>query len=197
MNENTAPIPDWNSYGVIPPINPANPVSVERSPYIVSLFDLLGRFGNTEPRREILSGLLDFRAELHRAGLTQGFQWIDGSFVEDVESVRNRPPKDIDVVTFFYIPDGQTQESLGAAAPHIFDPRAMNARFGVDAYIVPLNQTDPETLVNLSAYWYGVWSHRREDMLWKGFVQVDLNDGEEKIVMEKMDRFMSERGGNL
>lgn len=194
VNENTIPVPDWNDYGVIPPINSANPVSVERSPYIVSLLDLLGRFGNTEPRREILSGLLDFRAELHRAGLTQGFQWIDGSFVEDIESLENRPPRDIDVVTFFYIPDGHTQESLVEAFPDIFNRGAMNARFGVDAFIVLLNQTDPEILTESSAYWYGVWSHRR-NMLWKGFVQVDLDDGEDERARAALNGISNETGG--
>ena len=193
MNQNA--IPDWGDDGVIPPIDPADPVSDERSPYIVSLFDLLARFGNTKPRRNILKGLLDFRAELHRAGLTQGFQWIDGSFVEDIENLENRPPGDIDVVTFFYIPDGHTQESLGAAAPHIFDTDAMNDMFGVDAYIYPLNQTALETIVKRSAYWYGIWSHRRGDLLWKGFVQIDLDDGEDERARAALDKIRGKEGG--
>jgi uncharacterized protein YfaQ (DUF2300 family) len=31
----------------------------------------------------------------------------------------------------------------------------------------------PERLAQHSAYWYSVWSHRR-DHAWKGFVQLDL-----------------------
>lgn len=131
---------------------------------------------------------------MHRAGLTQGFQWVDGSFVENIESLENRPPKDIDVVTFFYIPDGHTQERLGAEVPHIFDTGAMNDMFGVDAYIIPLNGDAPETLVRLSAYWYGVWSHRR-NMLWKGFVQVDLDDGEDERARAALNRISGEEGG--
>ena len=195
MNRNTIPVPEWDGDGVIPPLDLADPVSDKRSPYIVSLLDLLARFGNTEPRRDILSGLLDFRAELHRAGLTQGFQWIDGSFVEDVENLENRSPGDIDVVTFFYIPEGHTQESLGTAVPHIFDTVAMNDMFGVDAYIYPLNQTTPETLVRRSAYWYGIWSHRRGDMLWKGFVQVDLDDSDDERARAALNRLSNETGG--
>ncbi len=193
MNQNA--IPDWDADGVIPPIDLADPVSDKRSPYVVSLFDLLARFGNTEPRRDILKGLLDFRAELHKAGLTQGFQWIDGSFIEDIENIESRPPGDIDVVTFFYIPDGHTQESLGATVPHIFDTDAMNDMFGVDAYIYPLNQTALETIVRRSAYWYGVWSHRRDDMLWKDFVQVDLDDSDDERARAALNRISSQEGG--
>jgi hypothetical protein len=32
---------------------------------------------------------------------------------------------------------------------------------------------DPERLTRQSAYWYSVWSHRRNQR-WKGFVHVDL-----------------------
>lgn len=190
MNEIT--IPDWNDEGAIPPIDPANPVSVERSPYIVSLFDLLACFGNTEPRRVLLKGLLDFRAELHKAGITRGFQWINGSFVEDVENLRGRPPSDIDIVTFFYIPDGHTHEDLDKVLP---DPGTVKATFGMDAFIVTLNQTDPEILVKRSAYWAGVWSHRRDDFLWKGFVQIDLDDSEDERTRAELNRLRSEEGG--
>ena len=33
---------------------------------------------NTEPRREIVSGFLEFRGALQTIGLVKGFQWIDG-----------------------------------------------------------------------------------------------------------------------
>lgn len=57
-------------------------------------------------RRELLKGLLEFRSELHRIGLVDGIQWLDGSFIENVEEIEGRHPKDIDVVTFlFKFPD--------------------------------------------------------------------------------------------
>jgi hypothetical protein len=37
-------------------------------------------------------------------GLDNGFQWIDGSFVEDVEKSRGRAPGDVDIVTFAHRP---------------------------------------------------------------------------------------------
>src|SRR5690606_3212200 len=86
--------------GVLPPVNPDNPTGPDRSPYQVSLVDLVLRFGTSPKRREILDGLLRFREQLHNLGLVTGFQWLDGSFLEEVELLEQRPPHDIDVVTF-------------------------------------------------------------------------------------------------
>ena len=108
MNINRDAIPEWDDYGLIPSFEEAVPTSLYRSPYTVSILHLVARFGNTEPRRRLLTGPLNFRAELNRADITQGFQWIDGSFVENVEVTRDRSPADIDVVTFYYTPDGHT-----------------------------------------------------------------------------------------
>ena len=54
----------------------------------------------------ILDGFLRFRELLTQAGFVSGFQWVDGSFLENVEMLENRPPNDLDVVTF-YIPPGR------------------------------------------------------------------------------------------
>lgn len=197
MNPNA--IPDWDDEGVLPPFlgELGSPDGIP-SPYSAPLVELVSRFGNSEERRELLIGLLNYRSVLHNAGITRGFQWVDGSFVEAVERLRNRPPEDIDIVTFFYIPDGHTQESFIAAFPYLFDQETadtMKYTFSMDAHIYPLNQTDPETLIRRSAYWYGVWSHSRKDTLWKGFVQVDLNDSEDERAWVELNRLSNEAGG--
>ena len=117
MSEGTVPIPSWNSRGVLPPINSADPTSTDRSPYRVSLIDFVLRFGNTEPRQQIVTGFLNFRSALQAIDLVNGFQWIDGSFVENIEVIEERAPRDIDVVTFFHLPHGKNQETLLQAAP--------------------------------------------------------------------------------
>lgn len=198
MNDNTPnSIPDWDAEGIIPPRDHECPASQERSPYRASLINLVRRFGNTDNRRTLLSGLLDFRAELHKAGLTRGFQWIDGSFVEDVENRKEcpHPPKDIDVVTFFYIPDGQTQASLYGEFPVLFDSFAAKERYGVDAYPVPLNQTVPENLVENVTYWYSLWSQSRSEVEWKGYVQVDLDASQDAGARAELGRMINEEGG--
>ena len=109
---NSVPIPHWNAQGLIPPMDVASPVSANRSPYMVTLNDLVMRFGISIARCRILDGLLRYRAALHGLGVTRGFQWLDGSFLEHIEVLDSRPPNDIDVVTFFHLPAGETQASL-------------------------------------------------------------------------------------
>ena len=88
-NMNAGRIPDWGYSGFLPPFldNPASPS--DRSPYRASLGETLVRFGSANAaRRGLMAGLLNFRAALHRAGAVKGFQWINGSFVENVEMLR-------------------------------------------------------------------------------------------------------------
>lgn len=163
-------IPPWNARGVLPPNDPLYPVGHDRSPYDVSLLDVAMRFGTTGERRQILQGFLAFRAALHRMGLVDGFQWLDGSFLEDIEMLEKRAPRDVDIVSFVGVP--------AAFAPAAPDDQALRrstakALFKVDCYFIELNQTPPRDLALMSAYWYSVWSHRR-DAEWKGFLQVDL-----------------------
>ena len=170
-------IPDWNAQGVIPPINILQPTEAERSPYTVSLTDVVLRFGLSAERRKILDGFLRYRAALHTAGLVQGFQWLDGSFLEHVELLESRPPNDIDVVTFYKLPVGKTQLGLQVQAPDIFpnsraSKQTMKANYHVDAYAVHLGMVS-ERLIEQGTYWYSMWSHRR-NQIWKGYVQVDL-----------------------
>lgn len=171
-------VPPWSAGGVIPPVNSVIPTAAERSPYSVSLPELVLRFGTSADRRRILDGFLRYRRRLHDAGLRSGFQWLDGSFLEDVELLEGRPPNDLDVVTFFRLPAGTTQREIQARAPDAF-PLTRGERidfkgvFYVDPYLVSLGSPS-ERLVTSSTYWYSMWSHRR-DTTWKGYLQIDLN----------------------
>ncbi|SFM70294.1 DUF6932 family protein [Marinobacter zhejiangensis] len=168
------PIPGWTSVGIVPPIRPgADGTSADRSPYQVELAQFCEQLGTTPERRAILSGLLDFRQALHQAGVVQGFQWLDGSFMEQVEVTEGRAPRDVDVVTFFYLPAGETQGSLAGRAQTLFDHSRLKQVYNVDAYFSILGQPLSSPMVKQISYWYSLWSHRR-DGLWKGFVQVSL-----------------------
>jgi hypothetical protein len=175
-------IPPWNSGGVIPPVNPINPVTPDRSPYAVSLAALVLRFGTSADRRRILDGFLRYRSRLHVAGLVDGFQWLDGSFLEHVEMLEGRSPNDLDVVTFFRLPPGTAEATVVGRAPDAFPitgaARAvLKSTFFVDPYFVYLD-LPREALVTNSTYWYSLWSHRR-DGSWKGYLQVDLGPSED------------------
>ncbi|MHB8743626.1 MAG: DUF6932 family protein [Sulfuricaulis sp.] len=178
---NSVPIPHWNAQGVIPPMDVASPVSANRSPYMVTLNDLVMRFGISVARCRILDGLLRYRAALHGLGVTRGFQWLDGSFLEHIEVLDSRPPNDIDVVTFFHLPAGETQASLAHGSPSVFDSQTSKRNFHVDAYFVCLGGRS-ENLVESSTYWYSMWSHRR-NMAWRGYVQIDLSPSDDATAM--------------
>lgn len=165
----TMAIPSWTGLGVLPPINPDDPIGAVRSPYGVSLTDVVLRFGTSPERCRILDGLLRLRAELHRSGFVRGFQWLDGSFLEHVEVLEKRSPRDVDVVTFVAAPDS---DSTPDPDEQLFDHDWVKANFSVDHYFVELNLPSQE-LVSWSAYWYSVWSHRRTQ-LWKGFLEIEL-----------------------
>lgn len=186
MTSSAASIPAWNSAGVLPPIRPNVPgSSPDRSPYVVDLAVLFDRFAMSSERMAILDGLLRFRADLHAAGITSGFQWLDGSFLEQVEALEGRAPRDMDVVTFLDLPQGLDQRSLVQLHGTLFDQKHVKATYAMDAYFAVLGQPTDHWQVKNIAYWYSLWSHRR-DGLWKGFVQVDLDpsqDGDARAIL--------------
>ena len=183
-------IPDWNEFGVLPPILPGEDGadSSGRSPYSVSLLDLVDRFSTNDSRMTNLRGFFDYRSSLHDFGIVEGFQWIDGSFVEDVESMEGRPPGDIDVVTFFKSA-GRDPGEYG----HLFDNRRMKSERHVDAYGISLDRPMDVHTVKLISYWYSLWSHRR-DHLWKGFIEVSLNPDEDQSALAALDPIIERQG---
>jgi len=172
-------IPTWNASGVLPPVSASAPTGPERSPYPVSLSEFMLRFATSAKRQQILNGFLQYRALLHSAGLNSGFQWLDGSFLENIEITEARDPNDLDVVTFFSLPAGVTQQQVLAAQPSLTDRNHLKATYHVDAFLVSLGQRGPE-LVERSVYWYSIWSHRR-DATWKGFLQIDLDPADDQL----------------
>lgn len=182
-------LPEWDARGLLPPCNSVSPTSSERSPYRTSLRDVVLDFAISAERVQILLGLLSYRAALHAVGLVNGFQWLDGSFFEHIEMLENRPPGDIDIVTFHAMPQGSTQMTLKQANPGLFpsnqaERAALKQAFHVDAFTQSLG-AKPEILVGRSAYWYSVWSHRR-DMTWKGYVEVDLAPVEDAAALRDL-----------
>ncbi len=169
----TVAIPAWNPQGLLPPIDSELPTSIQRSPYPVTLLDVVMRFSSSPERRSVLTGFLDYRVALHQIGITEGFQWLDGSFLEDIETLERRAPRDMDVVTFMHTPAHFADADLAT-----LDRDNAKTQFRVDAYIVELDEMPPGGLVNMSAYWYSMWSHRRNQS-WKGFLRIDLAASED------------------
>lgn len=176
-------IPGWNARGLIPPVSDLANSTADRSPYCVSLCEFVLRYATSSRRQQILSGYLRHRSLLHSAGLTDGFQWIDGSFLENIEVIELRDPNDIDVVTFFSLPQHLSQQEVLQRVPLAFsisrgERAAFKAEFFVDPYFVSLKSREL-WLVQQATYWYSMWSHRR-DASWKGYLQLDLDPLEDQ-----------------
>ncbi|MBK5413321.1 DUF6932 family protein [Pseudomonas sp. TH31] len=178
-------IPKWNPEGLIPPVNEQNPAGMDRSPYEVDLLVFVDRFAISLARCDILQGYLSHRSELHKMGMAEGFQWLDGSFTENIELTDQRAPRDIDVVTFtsegdeFY--DGLQPDQLRLLGATREEQSCIKNQFKVDFYVQSLTDA-PERLVEITSYWYSMWSHRRTKQ-WKGFLRVDLAPAQDQAAL--------------
>jgi hypothetical protein len=170
------PIPPFNLNGVLPPyVGPSGPGGAFQhlSPYQVSAVDVAIALGTTANRQDILRKWLDHRRRLRLIGLTRGFQWLDGSFVEQ------KDPNDLDIVTFTHRPAVASNQvdwdALVTANLSILERTQVKASFRLDAQFVDLNG-DPEFAIELTRYFGGLFSHRRGDDLWKGMLKTRLED---------------------
>ena len=82
--------------------------------------------------------------------------------------LEKRQPRDIDVVTFLHTPENFAPVDTDL---NVFDNSFAKSQYQVDAYVVELDELSSTQLVKQSAYWYSVWSHRR-NQVWKGFLQI-------------------------
>lgn len=111
-------------------------------------------------------GLLDLRAELRRHGV-EAVQWLDGSFVERVEVIEARPPRDIDVVTY------AANDLSALLGTPLLSRNHVKKTYTVDHFLIPPPR-NPVFIVRTVSYWNAIFSHRR-DGLWKGMLQVILS----------------------
>jgi len=168
------PIPDFTADGLLPPYkgNPGN--QAEISPYPATTLELCKRLSKTQHRREILKGFLKFRALLRKLQITEGFQWVDGSFVEEVERRTTRPPKDIQVVTFCNYPALIDDPAFANDFDLLADLPKLRSQFHVDHTVVKLDWS-PNDLVKNTNYWSGRLSHHYDTGTWKGLLRIDLH----------------------
>lgn len=143
------------------------------SPYEVTAMEVATTLGHTDERKVILRSWLKHRAALRALGFVSGFQWLDGSFVEQ------KSPNDLDIVTFIYRPpaiqNARELERLLRANINVFGRDQVRAAYKLDFFSIDLDGT-AEGLVHSSRYYMGLFSHRRGDDVWKGMLQVRLED---------------------
>lgn len=178
-------IPKLNQSGVLPPFiseqGPTNPAGM--APYKTTITELVLHYAHTPERISILKGLLDYRRKLRSIGVRHGFQWLDGSFVENVELNRGRPPSDVDIVTFALRPTNDLEQwkKLVNGNTDLFRPNEAKQKYCCDAYFVDLN-THPINVVSNTRYWFGLFSHQRESYLWKGMLEIQIECGDDQAL---------------
>lgn len=183
------PIPDFDHNGVLPPhLSDHAAHRAHMSPYLCNSMELCTKLGTTDERRRILLGFLELRDALRHWGMNSGFQWLDGSFAEYAEQTRGRAPNDIDVVTYYQPiqPPSNMPAAIAALLPVLADRDSTKQRFHVDHILVPLAPTadrlaDARRLVDDVRYWFGLFSHRRSDDVWKGMLQLPLDTAAEDM----------------
>lgn len=167
------PIPAFDHNLVLPPHlgDPTQPGQL--SPYPCTTIELCQRFGTSRERRTILASYLSFRERLDEVGIHIGFQWLDGSFLEDIETTERRAPRDMDVVTVYWGLDRSLQVEQMKRFPEFANPSLAKANFSLDHY--PLDAgVNPELTIEQSRYWAMLFSHNRLGV-WKGMLKIDLN----------------------
>jgi hypothetical protein len=191
-----APIPDHKPSGILPAFLGREPgeSSDLMSPYSSTLAEFVAKFGTSAQRCRILRGYINHREALRRIGLTSGFQWLDGSFVE----VMSREPNDIDFVTFYVEPASDwNEDEVAEANKAIFRPRLAKREYHCDPYFVCISSSvdsaRAETMIKLTSFWHGLFSHQRETYAWRGIVSVPIatadEDADARAMLDIMERF--------
>lgn len=171
------PVPDFNANGVLPPHLGQPTEMAQISPFPATALELCQKLSFSPERREVLRGWLALRNLLRTAGFLGGFQWLDGSFMEDAEAVRGRAPADIDVVSFLPMSPGPLDPAI---SQKLANRGLVKSQMKVDHMVVFLNWSGP-VIVEYTRYWCGLFSHRRGDGVWKGMLKVDLNTPSEDV----------------
>ncbi|MBR1466875.1 MAG: hypothetical protein IJ607_11040 [Bacteroidaceae bacterium] len=166
-------IPDFDHNNVLPPYigNAVNPKNM--SPYPCDILEFCQHFATSQARIAILKGYVHFRLSCVANGIT-GSQWIDGSFVENVEVSESRDPHDVDVVTLMKLTPGFNEQQLLAAFPEFANHKLSLQNYKVDHYPFIINLT-PELTIQQSKYWNLLFGHNRRGV-WKGMLEIPLYD---------------------
>lgn len=172
-----APIPEFDHNLVLPPHRGDPRFSADVSPYACTSLELCRRFATSPKRREILEHFLAFRKKIHSSGMTQGYQWLDGSFLEDVETRENRSPEDLDLLTIYWGYSTAFQEQFDLKFPEFSNHNLSKSKYRLDHYPVDIGLS-PDLTVDNICYWIQLFSHNR-DAVWKGMIRVELDTPEE------------------
>lgn len=173
----TSVIPAFNHNLVLPPHAGDPRQRGDLSPYPCTTLDLIQRFSTSAERIVILRGFLAFRTRLTNAGLLNGYQWLDGSFLEDVEQSESRSPNDLDLLTIYWGYDTAFQSILVQKFPEFADRKLSKQNYCLDHFPVDAGYK-PDVTVENTRYWIQLFTHNRNGV-WKGMLRINLNTPDE------------------
>ena len=195
------PIPSFDTKGLIPPFIGSDPKTADRSPYVIDMLELVAGLGTTKERRSLLRNLIAYRGMMSSAGYVDGTQFLNGSFCEDVETYKNRPPGDIDVfsvvrmpVMYLTDPPRWSASGLSYWENEIIDWVKNKQRFNLDTYGLILDTSPVDIVLRGIIYWYSLFSHRRDTLDWKGFVAVTLDTSGDSSALAELNRLDGQGG---
>lgn len=189
------PLPPFDVRGLVPPFVGDDAVTSDRSPYWISMPELTAAMGTTPDRRQLLRNLIAYRAVLAGAGYVSGVQFVDGSFVENIETTAGRPPRDVDVFSILNVPkiyllDDVSWSSIGLPfwETEVIHRDRNKARFSLDTYAVLFEEWKdrPQDLISHIIYWYGLFSHQRGTLAWKGFAGLALDPADDQAALSAL-----------
>lgn len=189
------PLPSFDSRGLLPPFLGDDAATPDRSPYWITMDELATAMGSTPHRKQLIANLITYRKMLADEGYVSGIQFIDGSFVENIETIASRPPSDIDVFSVLcappkYLSDMPAWQATGLPfwQTEIIDRDRNKQRFGLDTYAVLFEEraAKPMNLISDIIYWYGLFSHQRGTLAWKGFAGLALDPAGDQAALSAM-----------
>jgi hypothetical protein len=119
------------------------------------------------------------RARLSDLQIVDGFQWVDGHFLEAYEKRTRKPPENIRVVTFCIPSPMVTDPNYARLAEPLKKGRATRAAFHVDHSLIPLNWP-AQDIIEATRFQSAILSHS-DNGVWKGYVRINLNTPDEDM----------------
>lgn len=166
-------IPLFDHNGVLPPYigNPTHGSNFV-SPYPTDSLELCKRFAISKERVKILKRYMAFREEMRKFGIS-GFQYLDGSFTEDIEnSVEKRPPNDLDLLTFYMPLNIDQQTGIFNNFKDFSDRSTCKTNYCLDHMPINLG-IHPIHIVEFTRYYLQLFTHNRSNV-WKGMLKLDV-----------------------
>lgn len=169
-------IPEFEESGILPPYigeTGDERIKGHLSPYKCDTLELCIRFGTSKERVEILKKLILFRNKMNDENIQYGFQWLYGSFSENIEVTQNRSPEDLDLMTFYRGFTIEELEGLKKSFPDFFSYKKSKKKYALDhtSFFIGVS---PEFTIDILSNSMQLCTHTRSG-IWKGIVRIEIN----------------------